>query len=181
MEEDKVYLIKGKHWVLIKGKIEMLCPNDMTPVREIIDPFRIVPLGNYSDVMCPDCDFEYRFELPFSTAKQDIARLMLAKKFQKLDIIDIDGIGIPMLKKKVSTKDNRYFASVQINESKRGPQLVIYAGKKGAKEKAQIFVTPETKKMSFDHKDVKPTDIFTKITAEFIDGSVNVIKRKGSA
>jgi hypothetical protein len=38
-------------------------------------------------------------------------------------------------------------------------------------------VTPETKKMSFDHKDVKPTDIFTKITAEFIDGSVNEIKR----
>ncbi|MBP7857586.1 MAG: hypothetical protein WAW63_05945 [Candidatus Saccharimonadales bacterium] len=176
MEEDKVYIVKGKHWVMYGEKIEMLCPNDMTPVRKVDNPMKFA-LDSSSDVMCPDCDFEYHFDLPFATAKQDVARMMLAKKFQKLEIIDIDGINTPVLKKKVSTKDDKYFASVQINESKRGPQLVIYAGKKGSKEKAQVFVTPETKKMSFDHKDVKPTDIFTKITAEFIDGSVNEIKR----
>jgi hypothetical protein len=131
--------------------------------------------------MCPDCSFEYRFALPFNTAKQDVARLLDAKKYQKMEIIDIDGIGTPVLKKKVSTKDDTFFASIQINESKRGPQLVIYAGKKDLKSKSQIFITPETKKMSFDHKDVKPTDIFTKVTAEFDDGSVNEIKRKDLA
>lgn len=179
MEKDKVYIIKGKHWILAGSSVELLCPNDMTPMREIKGPFEIV-LDTSSNVMCPDCGHEYHFDLPFATAKKDVARLMLAKKYQKLDIIDIDGINTPVLKKKVSTKDDKYFASVQINESKRGPQLVIYAGKKGAKEKTQVFVTPETKKMSFDHKDVKPTDIFTKITAEFIDGSVNEIKRGSS-
>ncbi|HYF96771.1 MAG TPA: hypothetical protein VD947_01895 [Patescibacteria group bacterium] len=178
MEKDKIYFLKDKYWVKNGRTVELLCPKDKTPMREVKDPFRIV-LDQYSEVMCPDCGFEYKFDLPFNTAKQDVARLLDAKKYQKMEIIDIDGIGTPVLKKKVSTKDDTFFASIQINESKRGPQLVIYAGRKGLKTKSQLFITPETKKMSFDHKDVKPTDIFTKVTAEFDDGSVNEIKRKG--
>lgn len=177
MEKDKIYLLKGKHWILTGSSIELLCPNEMTPMREVNNEWRM-PLDIRSDIMCPDCGFEYKFDLPLRTAKEDVLRMLSAKKYQKMDIIDIDGINTPVLKKKVSTKDDRYFASLQINESKRGPQLVIYAGKKGSAEKAQIFVTPETKKMSFDHKDIKPTDIFTKITAEFLDGSTNEIRKE---
>lgn len=178
MEKDKIYFLKEKYWVVNGRTAELLCPNDKTPMREVKDPFRLV-IDQSSEVTCPDCNFEYSFNAPFQTVKQDVARLLDAKKYQKMEIIDIDGMGTPILKKKVTTKDGNFFASVQINESKRGPQLVIYAGKKGLKAKSQIFITPETKKMSFDHKDIKPTDIFTKVTAEFDDGSVNEIKRKG--
>lgn len=175
MQEDKIYLVDGKHWAKTGKAIELLCPDDMVPMREVKDPFAMV-LDTSSSATCPACGYEYRFSCPLSTAKQDAHRIIVSKKFQKMDIIDIDGVNTPVLKKKVSTKDDKYFASLQINESKRGPQLVIYAGKKGSTEKAQIFVTPETKKMSFDHKDVKPTDIFTKVTAEFVDGSISEVR-----
>lgn len=177
MEKDKIYLLKNKHWVFLGDThVELLCPDDMTPMRQINQA--ISGWDDSSVAMCPDCGFEYHLRVQLKTAKEDVFRMLGARRFRKMDMIDIDGTNTPVLKKKVSTKDDKYFASVQINESKRGPQLVIYAGKKGQKEKAQIFVTPETKKMSFDHKDIKPTDIFTKVTAEFIDESVNEIKRK---
>ncbi len=181
MKEEKVYILKNKHWIYLgKTHLELLCPNDMTPMRQLKRAW-VSEFDDSSVAMCPDCGFEYRLDVQLETAKQDVFRMIGAQRFRKMEMIDVDGINTPVLKKKVSTKDDSYFASIQINESKRGPQLVIYAGKKGAKEKAQIFVTPETRKMSFDHKDVKPTDIFTKVTAEFVDGSVNEIKRKDSA
>ncbi len=177
MQEDKIYFVDGKHWVKAGKTAELLCPNDMAPMREVKNPFDFA-LDTSSTATCPACGNSYGFSCPFSVAKQDALRIIISKKYQKMDIIDIDGINTPVLKKRVSTKDDKYFASLQINESKRGPQLVIYAGKKGSTEKAQIFVTPETKKMSFDHKDVKPTDIFTKVTAEFVDGSISEIRDK---
>ena len=178
MEEGKIYIVNGNHWAREGKELFILCPDDRTPMRDEKNQFVSV-FDQASIATCPVCAYRIDFPFPFATAKKDVARIMLAKKYKDADIVDIDGVNTPVLKKKVASKDDKYFASVQINESKRGPQLVIYAGKKGAKEKAQIFVTPETKKMSFDHKDVKPTDIFAKVTAEFTDGSVNEIKRKG--
>jgi hypothetical protein len=151
----------------------------MTPMRQLEDVF-VDPFDKSSTAYCPSCNNELYFNYPLSVVRSDIARIMLSKKFQKLDIIDIDGVGTPVLKKKVSTTDNKYFASIQINESKRGPQLVIYAGKRGYNNKSQIFITPETKKMSFDHNDIMPTDIFTKVTAEFVDGTANEIRGKNA-
>lgn len=178
MEKDKIYLLKNKHWVYLGDThVELLCPKDMTPMRQVKQV--LSAWDDSSVVMCPDCGFEYRLDIQLKTAKEDVFRMLGAQRFRKMEMIDVDGINTPVLKKKVSTKDDRYFASLQINESKRGPQLVIYAGEKGRKEKSQIFVTPETKKMSFDHKDAKPTDIFTRITADFVDGSSNEIKKHG--
>ncbi len=178
MESDKIYVLKQKHWVRSgRSNIELLCPNDMTPMRQLEDEWGVVGFVDGCTVMCPDCGFEYKLKVKLDIAKSDVLSMLDAQKFQKMEMIDVDGINTPVLKKKVSTEDEKYFASVQINESRRGPQLVVYAGKKGQKEKAQIFVTPETKKMSFDHKDAKPTDIFTKITAEFIDESVSEIRK----
>lgn len=175
MEPDKIYIIKKKHWVSTGGRVELLCPKDMTPMRQI-EEFIGPVWSDASTAMCPDCGFEYKLNISLKTAREDIINILNAQKFRKMEMIDIDGVNTPVLKKKASSEDGKYFATVQINESKRGPQLVIYAGEKGTEGKAQIFVTPETKKMSFDHKDIKPTDIFTKITAEFVDGSINEIR-----
>lgn len=171
MENNKIYIVHNKHWAVHNGKVALLCPKDRTPMRELL---KITPLYS-AQMMCPDCGHEYILKVPFRVAQEDVISIIKAKEYQKMQIIDIDGIHTPVLKKKVASKNDKYFVSVQINDSKRGPQLVIYAGKKGHKAKTQIFVTPETKKMSFDHKDIQPTEIFTKITAQFDDETINTI------
>lgn len=178
-DTNKIYFLKGRHWVFSeKGKPELLCPNDKTSMREKKAPIQGV-FDHSSELICPDCDFSYFFDVPFSVASADVSRIIKSKDYRKMEIIDIDGIGMPVVKKKLSVNNTDYFVTIQVNKTKRGPQIVIYAGKKGYNSKSQIFVTPETSKMSFDHNNLAPSDIFTKITADFVDGSSMVIKKGG--
>ena len=63
-----------------------------------------------------------------------------------------------------------------MNSEKKGEQIVIYAGKKGAKGKSQIFIDPTHGKITFDQNDINPKDVFVKIEATFRDGSKASIK-----
>ena len=63
-----------------------------------------------------------------------------------------------------------------MNSEKKGEQIVIYAGKKGAKYKSQIFIDPKHGKITFDQNDINPKDVFVKIEATFRDGSKASIK-----
>lgn len=98
-----------------------------------------------------------------------------AQVFAGMKTIDLDGELTPVAKAK--DKNDVYFATVQIMESKRGPQLVVYAGEKGRNDKTQIIIDPKNKKLSFDHKNIDPTDIFIKIRATFDDGTSHEIKK----
>lgn len=178
MEENKIYIVRNKYWIKDGGEIYLLCPKNecRARMREITSIASNKFKFGESDFICPNCqDSEIHLGVSYKIAKSDIESIIASGKYKKAEIIDIDGVHTPVLKKKVKSQNNKYFASVQINESKRGPQLVIYAGKRGHKAKTQIFVTPETKKMSFDHKDIQPTEIFTKVTAQFDDETVNTI------
>jgi len=88
-----------------------------------------------------------------------------------MHFINIDNEATPIAESKVSSKDNRFFVVSRLMESKTGLRLVVYAGEKGKKEKTQIFVEPEIKRLSFDQKDQHPTDVFTKLEAIFSDGT----------
>ena len=64
-------------------------------------------------------------------------------------------------------------------ESKRGKQLVIYAGEKGKKEKTQIFVEPEVKRLDFDRNDLHPDEVFLEVKATYKNGtSYKITKSK---
>lgn len=120
---------------------------------------------------CELCDKEYEFPKGRSLRDQEnyIEKMFRAKQYQKMEIIDFDGALTPVAKTKI--KDSNFFVTAQVMDSKRGPQLVIYAGEKGHEEKVQMFVDPTNKKLSFDHKDIDPSDVFTEITATFKDGT----------
>ena len=62
-------------------------------------------------------------------------------------------------------------------ESKRGLQLVVYAGEKGKTKKAQIIIEPEIKRLAFDQQDLNPNDVFIELKATFEDGSSHTIKK----
>ena len=100
------------------------------------------------------------------------------KKYQEAKYFDIDGYLVPASKEaKVKTESGDYFVTTQVmNSEKKGEQIVIYAGKKGAKYKSQIFIDPKHGKITFDQNDINPKDVFVKIEATFRDGSKASIK-----
>ena len=110
--------------------------------------------------------------------REYIRRKIESKKYQEAKYFDIDGYLVPASKEaKVKTESGDYFVTTQVmNSEKKGEQIVIYAGKKGAKYKSQIFIDPKHGKITFDQNDINPKDIFVKIEATFRDGSKASIK-----
>ena len=110
--------------------------------------------------------------------REYIRRKIESKKYQEAKYFDIDGYLVPASKEaKVKTESGDYFVTTQVmNSEKKGEQIVIYAGKKGAKYKSQIFIDPKHGKITFDQNDINPKDVFVKIEATFRDGSKASIK-----
>jgi len=110
--------------------------------------------------------------------REYIRRKIESKKYQEAKYFDIDGYLVPASKEaKVKTESGDYFVTTQVmNSEKKGEQIVIYAGKKGAKGKSQIFIDPIYGKITFDQNDINPKDVFVKIEATFRDGSKASIK-----
>ena len=110
--------------------------------------------------------------------REYIRRKIESKKYQEAKYFDIDGYLVPASKEaKVKTESGDYFVTTQVmNSEKKGEQIVIYAGKKGAKYKSQIFIDPKHGKITFDQNDINPKDVFIKIEATFRDGSKASIK-----
>ena len=110
--------------------------------------------------------------------REYIRRKIESKKYQEAKYFDIDGYLVPASKEaKVKTESGDYFVTTQVmNSEKKGEQIVIYAGKKGAKYKSQIFIDPKHGKITFEQNDINPKDVFVKIEATFRDGSKASIK-----
>jgi len=167
----KLLVIDGIAWQIetsIAGySARPICPSD----RMELDSG-----GNYytNSLKCPDCGKEYKIPRNFSSEERYVIEKYKASLRQDWDLVDIDGTLTPVTKKEKIGK-NEYFCTAQVRDSKRGPQIVIYAGKKGS-GKSQIFITPEERRLSFDQNDINPADIFAKITAEFSDGTKHTIK-----
>ena len=115
--------------------------------------------------------------MPLEDIRRYIRKKLESKQYSEAKLVDLDGLLVPVSKKdKVVTGDSEYFITSQVKNSKRGDQLVIYAGKKGSKSKPQIFIDPEHRKMSFDQNDLNPADVFVKLEATFKDGARHTIE-----
>ena len=117
-------------------------------------------------------------ELPLGLNQTQIyiSRKIKSKHFMDAKLIDLDGLLVPVSKKeKITAGKTDYFVTSQVKNGKRGDQVVVYAGKKGSKDRAQIFIDPEHKKMSFDPNDLDPADVFVKLEATFRDGTRHTI------
>ena len=95
-----------------------------------------------------------------------------------MKFINLDDEAIPIAESKVSSKDNKYFVTAILTESKVGQRLVIYAGEKGKNEKTQIFIEPEIKRLAFDQNDTHPSDVFVVVEGTFKDGTKMSIKNE---
>lgn len=141
-------------------------------------PLRYLLLNDRSFI-CDDCPTTKNVPRAVLQQKEYIANKLKAQLIAKMEVINYNGELVPIAKTR--SKDDEYGIKAQIMESRHGKQLVIYVGKKGLEGKSQIFVDLENHKLSFDHNDLKPTEIFAKIEATFLDGSKMSIQTKPEA
>lgn len=88
-----------------------------------------------------------------------------------MKVINLDDEAIPLATKRIDNeKVNPFWIEAKLVESKIGKRIVIYAGDKNRKNKTQVFIEPDIKRVSFDQKDHHPMDVFCKVEATFEEG-----------
>lgn len=168
------FIVDGIRWVIGQHppKAVPLCPKDYIELNPIDEFFP----GN--KLKCEECGIIYTIPRDFDKEEKYILNKIKSKTYKQMNFISFDDESIPIAEDKKLSSDGRFFVISRIMESKVGLRLVVYAGEKGKKEKTQIFIEPEIKRLSFDQKDLHPTDIFTKLEATFSDGTKAGLKKK---
>lgn len=157
-------------------------PQPLCPIHDLrLNPIRPYnrSIDEATSLRCEDCGNPYHISRSWVREKQYVLDKIDAKVFKGMKVLNLDDEAIPLAEDKVRTKDGKFFVVANLNESKTGKRLVVYAGEKGKPNKIQIFVEPEIKRLSFDQKDLHPTDVFTKLEATFPDDTKGTIKRGG--
>ncbi|HVV67045.1 MAG TPA: hypothetical protein VHB72_03160 [Candidatus Saccharimonadales bacterium] len=171
---ERLYEYKGVLWEYINPAVWVVpfCP--VHRMELIYDN----EWGNAIYGTCEDCDKEYDWDAPISAITDYLRRKLKSEAYKEADIISIDGIQTPQVKTrvKIPEENSDYWVEARVNNSKKGRQLVLYVGEKGSSKKMQLFANLDDEKLSFDHKDRKPEEIFATITATFPSGKKMTIK-----
>ena len=184
MDNQYITIDKIKWWVStgMNGVrySQPLCPIHDLRLRPIKDLYSrdYNYMSNSHSLKCEDCGKLHIIPRKLSSEQQYVIDKVDAKVFKSMKFINLDNEAIPIAEDKKSSKDGKYFVTALLTESKTGKRLVVYAGERGKKEKTQIFVEPEIKRLSFDQKDLHPTEVFTKLEATFSDGVKHTLEKK---
>jgi hypothetical protein len=94
-------------------------------------------------------------------------------------VYDLDNVYTPVLKVEPKPKDKRFSVQVEIDTTKEGKKLVIYAADRdNLAEKTQIFIDPQLDKITFDGTgDIHPNMIFSKVVAYFKDNKSATLEK----
>lgn len=174
--EYEYYIINGIKWEVPSDRawrgVSAICPKHNLKLR--------LYRNNYDSctMKCPECKDEFEFELEKNELQEYIIDKINSKVLSSTKFINLDDEAIPLAESKDKTEDNRYFVTTKLVKSKVGLRLIIYAGEQGKKEKTQIFVEPDIKRVSFDQKDLNPADVFIKVEGIFNDGSSHTISKQ---
>lgn len=115
---------------------------------------------------CIQCDFKITFDKDIDRKGEDFLHVFESLKYKNAEIINIDGELIKVQKE--LKKDDNYWVEAKLSKNKKGEtQLMVLVGSKLQKDKAQLFVDPSNKRLSFDQNNIHPTKILTKVIAIF--------------
>lgn len=127
-------------------------------------------LGDYREgeyhYRCSQCDFEITLKKPIEDVASDLLEIVESQKYKSAEIINIDGELVRVQREEVT--DNDYWVDVKLSKTKKGEvQLMVLAGSKKSKDKAQLFLDPQKERLSFDQTNDHPGKIFSKVVAIF--------------
>lgn len=171
-EQLKIRVDKILWWIYtdIRGRrhAQPLCPRHHLRMKPVESPL-VYNIDDSKDLKCEDCEKSYAIPRSFGNERAYVLDRVDANVFKGMKVLNLDDESIPLVEEKLLSEDKKFFVTGLLTKSKVGLRLVIYAGKRGQKEKSQIFVEPEIKRLAFDQNDLHPTDVFTKIEATFDD------------
>lgn len=183
MNENQVVRIDKIKWLISNDSPIPLCPKDDLRMYSI----KKTPYGSYerdfrnvgTSLQCLD---NHIIALPrtYGDEIRYVTDRMNAKAVKNMKVINLDDEAVPIAESKSKSSNDKYFVISRLMKSKRGFQLVIYAGEKGKSEKTQIFVEPEVKRMDFDRNNLHPDEIFIEVIAKFKDGSKHSITKNNN-
>jgi len=187
MDTDQLIIVDKVKWLVNKrlrilGEIQPICPKHnmrLYPIAEYFDEntgrtIRQVSVSRR--LKCEEANVHV-LTIPrgYKAQQQYVIDKLDAKAFAQMKVLNIDDEAIPVAKEEL--KDSDYWVRAKVTESKSGLRLIVWAGQKSNKNKAQLFVEPSLKRMSFDQNDDHPTEVFAKVEATFVDGIKSVIKK----
>lgn len=179
--EEKLKRVDGVLWRNTLNHAVPVCPEHYLEMREaygieINESREIIQLD--PDSYWLKCEEGPHFKtMPRELDDQEeyVLDKIKAISYKRMPVLNMDDELVPVAKQK--DKQGKYFVTTQLMESRRGLQVVVYAGEKG-KEKTQIIVEPEIKRLAFDHTNTHPDEVFVELKATFDDGSQQSIKKK---
>ncbi len=128
-------------------------------------------LSHQKYLVCPEGDERFSiFGKSFEAMVRRFDSYQESISLKGATVYDLDNIYTPVLKVEPKPKDKRFSVQVEIDTTPHGKKLVIYAADRDKQGKTQIFLDPETDKISFDSNDLHPNMIFAKVEAIFKDG-----------
>lgn len=190
MQDKDLLRIDGLKWWMTTDANDHRLPVPLCPDHDL----RLTPIlprvysairranidGSASNAVELECaEGPHTFSLPrtYGKEKSYVINRVDAKVFKGMKVLNLDDEMTPIAKDKIKSDDGKYFVTSQLMQSKRGLQLVVYAGEKGSSKKSQIFVEPEVKRLAFDQRDLHPSDVFVEMTATFDDGTKTSISQ----
>ena len=124
----------------------------------------------HDHLRCPQDGKRFRLTTQnFPRLQNQYTAILDSLSFKDAKIVSIDGYQVPIAKARTE-EDPDYWVEARINDTRQGKQLVVYAGKRGERDKAQVFIDTENDKITFDQNNIHPNDVFVRLTGEFTSG-----------
>ena len=124
-------------------------------------------IGEYK-YKCIDCDFKVTLSDEVKNLCEKILVIINSDYLKDYQIVNLDGELVKINNE--TKKDEDYWIDVKLSKNKnKGKQLMVLVGtrKSDVKDKTQLFFDIENEKVSFDHNDTPPREIFLKVVGTF--------------
>ena len=165
----KIYHWEGLFWEIRNDSLNGnyaagLCPKQKC-CCELVRSTSNYSRGEYK-YDCPRCDFKKTLNKVIREKGDDFLRVQKSFKYKDAEVINIDGELIKVQKEEI--KDNDYWIQAKISKNnKEELQLMVLAGSKKDKDKAQLFLDPTNERLAFDQNNDHPSQIFVKVVGTF--------------
>jgi hypothetical protein len=188
---DNKYIVVDKIkwfvWTSDVGKryAQPLCPTDHLRLQAVRPSNydskyrRSVKIPEDDAVQLECAEGPHRFDIPrkYSQEQQFVLDKLDAMIFAKQTFIYLDDVAVPVAGEMLKETDSPVWVKTRVTDSKSGLRLIVWAGTRAAKNKTQLFVEPELKRLGFDQNDDHPLEVFAKVEATFAQGVTTEIRK----
>jgi|GEM_PF-1622829 len=177
MNDSPIYRIDGINWSTHYKSVPFEDPVFICTPYCTKDSFELdLHELNGSELSCPKCTKKFTIPRTYKNERNFVEKTVKAEKVRKRKVLNLDEQLIPIAEIKIKD-DSDFFVTGRFMELGARKQLVVYVGEKGKKQKAELIADLTNRKLSFDHNDMDPREIFAVIEMTFDDGSKSKITK----